>query len=375
MNKFKFKRVKNKFRWESDFMVLEFSNPSIQGFSDYTNLKSEKNIMYYYYTVKIFKKIIEWDDKDNEIGKWRLVSKRNTSDFPSITQLKWILDHQLKDDTTIDGQRHEYTNGDVRYSKVFSTEGFACDDFYEITKNTDDNGKDIRYIVYAGTTYDCQGDLNSSGIRTPYVNTKDIEELLKCVSEFIQYSLDKHNECVGSLNDAFEIKNNKIYKYKILDNNKVIKDEVESIFAIGDILDITTVVDNKEDDYYDVGISEIADKDIILDNGYIIDLNSIVWINNNPTDGMLEYKENEIVREFISILSSEEREEFINCSTDFLLSKYKMAIIDRTWMCRDEHDFNMDYDKGDRVNKVIPIVKSVIDMIKLELNKTLKTRF
>ena len=78
MKGFKFNRHKNKFRWESDFMVLEFSNPSIEGFSSFTNLEDEKDIMYYYYTVKIFKKMIDWDDEDDEkeIVTWKLVSKR-----------------------------------------------------------------------------------------------------------------------------------------------------------------------------------------------------------------------------------------------------------------------------------------------------------
>jgi hypothetical protein len=57
-------------------MVLEFSQPSIQGFSDYISLTNEKEIMYYYYTVKIFKKVVtDRDEEDNEIIKWKMVSK------------------------------------------------------------------------------------------------------------------------------------------------------------------------------------------------------------------------------------------------------------------------------------------------------------
>ena len=364
MNNFKFKKVNNKFRWESDFMALEFSNPSIQGFSDYTNLISEKEIMYYYYTVKIFKKITEDDDNNNEITKWKLVNERSTYDFPCILQLKWMLDYQLKDNTIIDGQKIEYQNENIRYSKTMATEGFACDDFYEITKNVDPKNKDDRYVVYCGTTFDLQGNLNSCGIRTPYVDRKDIEELLKCVSEFIQYSLDKHNKGNDIYKNCFEVKNYKIYEY-IIDNNKVYKNKIESIFTIGDIVKITTVVDNKEYDYEGT-ITNIKNKEIELSDGNVINSKYIVYINNDPTKEMLKYKEDNIAQEFINILSDEEKEEFKNYNIYKLLEKYKMAIINRTWMCRDEHEFNINY-KGDRVETVTPIVENVIKMIKTSL--------
>lgn len=363
MRGFKFKRINNKFRWESNFMVLEFSNPSIQGFEDYINLTSEKGILYYYYTVKIFKKIIDWDDNDKEIVKWKLVGSRCTHDFPMICDLKWILDYQLKDDTRINGQKHEYQSGDIRYSKVMATEGFACDDFYEITKSINSDGIDDRYIVYCGTTYDCQGDLNSSGIRTPYVDKKAIEELFKCVSSFIQYSLDEHNKENENWKNRFEIKCNKIYEY-YADTNTLDKNKVDSIYVIGDILDITTVVDNKQYEYHKVIISKIEGKNIILTNGNIIDFNTIVYINDEVSKEKLKYKENEIAQDFLSILSNEEKEEFKNNNLESLLNKYKMAIIDRTWMCRDEHEFDIDYNKGDRVELVTPIVQNIINTIK-----------
>jgi hypothetical protein len=368
MNGFKFKKVNNKFRWESDFMVLEFSNPSIQGFSDYIQLEDEKGILYYYYIVKIIKKIVTWDDNDKKIVKWKLVGSRWTHDFPMILDLKLILDYQLNDDTRIDGQKHEYQSGDTRYLKAMKTEDFACDDFYEITKSINLEGIDERYIVYCGTTYDGQGDLNSAGIRTPYVKRKDIEELSKCVSSFIKYSLDDHNKKNEFWKNRFEIIYNKVYEYNS-DKQVIDKDKIESIYIIGDILDITTVVNNKQEEYYNIKISKIEDNNLILENGDIVALDSIAYIMDDITEEKLKYKEIEIVKDFISILSNEEKEEFKNCSLETLLNKYKIAIINRTYMCRDEHKFNIDYHSGDMVNAVTPIVKNVIGLIKEYLNK------
>lgn len=363
MNNFKFNKVDNKFRWESNFMALEFSKPSIQGHSEFAHLESEEDIMYYYYTVKIFKKVTEWTGNDEEIIKWKLVGKRGTHDFPCILDLKWLVEHQLNDDTRIDGQKIEYRNGEVNYSKTMSTGGFACDDFYEISKRVDSEGNDERYVVYCGTTYDIQGDLNSAGIRTPYVYKEDIEELFKCVSSFIQYSIEENNKAVDAWADNYKIKNNKIYEYS--DD----KAKIESIYSVGDRVYMATVTDNKQKDYDEVKILKIEDKSITLEDGIIINECNIAYMHSNPTEEMLKYNEIEIAQDFLNILSNEEKEEFKSSNIEEVLNKYKMAIIDRTSMCRDEHNFDIDYNTGDNINAVEPIVRNVINIIKSKLTK------
>lgn len=368
MKNFEFKRIGDTFRWESDFLALVFSYPSVQGVSDYINLTSEKEIMYYYYTVEIFKKVSEWDDEDNEVSKWELVSERNTHDFPKIVQLKWLLDYQLSDKANIDGQKIEYSNGDIRYAKTVATEGFACDDFYEITKSVNATGNEERYIIYCGTTFDTQGDLNSVGIRTPYVTRIDVEELLTCVTGFIQHSLEQHNKEVALGASCYEVKHEKIYEYGIADE-LINRNIIESIYIVGDRVYIKTVVDNQEQDYDKVVITKIEGDHVFLNTKQIIKGSAIVYIGNEPTKEVLTYKEQDIAKEFMGVLSSEEQEEFRHTSVENLAEKYKMAIIDRTWMCRDEHEFNMDYDTGDRVKAVTPIVKEVIRNIKENLVK------
>lgn len=201
---------------------MEFSKPTIQGFDDYTDITNIKGIMYYYYTIKIYKKYLSYDKYNKDMAKYSLVSTRMTYDFPCITELKDIIEYQLKNDPKINGQKDEYRSGLIEYRKTLSTEGFACDDFYEITKLSGDEDNEFKYIVYVGTTYDSQGDLNSVGIRTPYVTEDDIKELLKCVNSFIKYSIDLHNKSNYINNDRFKIIDNKIYEYKI-ENNKTIK--------------------------------------------------------------------------------------------------------------------------------------------------------
>lgn len=362
MGIFKFKRVKNKFRWESHFMALEFSNPSIQGYYDYIVLDNPNQIMYYYYNVKIYRKFDDWDKNDNEIVKWELVSERGTHDFPNILELKYILEHQLKDDTRIGGQKHTFRSGETCYSKTFSTDGFACDDFYEVTKFISDyeESKD-RYIVYCGTTFDYQGDLNSSGIRTPYVEEDDILCLKQCVEEFIKFSIDEHNREILLLRESIKSNNNKIYQYDVFNKSK---NNLEAIYVVGDNVDIIKVVDNIETSIDNVVITEINDNTLKLSDGSKIKISNIVYLNINSTDEMLKYKQTEIAEDFLNTLCKDEIEEFKYNPVSKLFKKYKEAIINRTSMCRTEHEFEIDYTSGAVLEKLNPIILDIIFVIK-----------
>lgn len=361
----KFNKTDGIFSWETSDIKLEFSEPHIQGFNDFVKLKDEKDIMYYYYTVKIFKKIVEHADidSDEEIERWERVCERSTYDFPMIFEFKEIIKYQLNDNTIIDGQKIYGYN--KKYKKSIFTEGFACDDFYELTKIADESGSNASYILYAGTTFDCQGDLNSSGVRTPYLEEQDIRELLECVSSFIQYSIDDYNKSIVSRKNLYKIKGNKIYEY-----NNINKNVLESIYVIGDVLDITKVTDNIETDFDRVSLLNIEDSNIILEDNQVINIADIAMINNIPTKESLHYNEQEIAQDFINILSDEKRNEFKTSTNKELLYKYKNPIMNRTWMCRDEHNFDIDYNSGDMPVAVIPVIEKVIEKIKTILKKT-----
>ena len=356
-NNFKFiKTEDNRFRWESDFMVLEYSEPSIQAFQDFLPVKDFNDIMYYYYTVKIFKKI----DNSKEI----LVSERYVYDFPCIDELKWIIEHQLNNNPTINGQKIEYNSGDIRYRETFETEGFACEDFYSISKSTDENNKNERYSIYIGTTYDNNGDLTSNGIRTPYINKHDLKELLKCVDSFIQYSIDKNNNSLKELEDCFKIKGNKLYEYDYENN-------LDSIYVIGDFIEDITVIDNnKQCEEHDLIISDIRDNKVFFKGGICLFAKEIRYMRTKVQDNKLTYNEQQCAEDFISILNTDEKHEFISNDTNELLLKYKNAIVNRTNMCIDDKRIYMTkYEKNMGIEGITSIVKTVINNIKYILSK------
>ena len=356
-NNFKFiKTDDNRFRWESNFMVLEYSEPSIQAFQEYLPVKDFKDIMYYYYTVKIFKKI----DNSKEI----LVSERDVYDFPCIDELKWIIEHQLNNNPTINGQKIEYKSGDIRYRETFETEGFACEDFYSISKSTDENNKNERYSIYIGTTYDDNGDLTSNGIRTPYINEHDLKELLNCVDSFIQYSIDCNNNALKKLNDKFIIKGNKLYEYDYENN-------LDSIYVIGDFIeDITFIDNNRQCEEHDLIISDMRDDKVFFKGGICLFTKDIRYMCTKVQDNKLTYNEQQCAEDFISILNTDEKHEFISNDVTELLLKYKNAIVNRTNMCIDDkRNYMTKYEKNMGIVGITPAVETVINNIKYMLSK------
>lgn len=356
-NNFKFiKTEDNRFRWESNFMILEYSEPSIQAFQEYLPVKDFKDIMYYYYTVKIFKKI----DNSKEI----LVSERDVYDFPCIDELKWIIEHQLNNNPTINGQKIEYQSGDVRYKETFESEGFACEDFYSISKSTDENNKNERYSIYIGTTYDDNGDLTSNGIRTPHINRIDLKELLKCVDSFIQYSIDKNNNELEKLNDKFIIKDDKLYEYDYENN-------LDNIYVIGEFIkNITFIDNNKQCEEVDLIISDLRRDKVFFKGGLCLFTKDIRYMYSKVQDNKLTYNEQQCAEDFTSILNTDEKHEFISNDVNELLLKYKNAIVNRTKMCIDKNrNYMTKYEKNMGIDGIIPVVETVINNIKYILMK------
>ena len=369
MSNFKYHRDGDTFIWESDFMILEYSEPKVQGYSSHIHIKDINEIMYFYYTVKLYKKVQSCDFKGNRTINKKFLAGRYVHDFPCIAQLKDIIEYQLEDDTKNGGQKIEYVNGNIAYSKTLSTEGFACEDFYELTKIVNEDSSDKRFIFYVGLTYDIQGDLNSAGIRTPYINRSDIKELYNCISDFANYAIDYYNKMIDIASESYKIKSGKIYEYSY-DDNGVSYTTIESIYVPGDIIDVDIVLNNEEHSYENMHLVKINDNILFFEDGTEIDFNTVAYIDNNPTKEMLQYKEDDIAIDFLNILNKQEKAEFMKSSTSDILFKYSDAIINRTAMCRDEHGFNMDYELGDRVDNVMPIVEIVIEKIKDHLSNT-----
>jgi hypothetical protein len=418
---FKYKNKNGEFIWKNNTIKIVFSNPTFQAINEYICVKSMSEILYYYYTVSIYRR----NDKYNEYGiknkeKWKLVARRSTYDFPCIEQLVEILEDILKKDIKLKecqkltyycrGNDGKYEpSGNVGYEYRRRTEGFACDDFYEITKtlirDEDKSFKDgdlspygkpmyhdedrEKFSIYIGCSYDSQGDINSEGVRQDKLTREDLEKLLKCVNDFIDYSISIHNESVFKSNEienqSYEIKENKIYQYKIEDD-KINKNKIDSLYYVGMLCSNIVVLKNGENpeeaksiDFYNTTIDSIEndgftviggnykednDEYIQIENPIKINLNEVIYIFDDVNDKQLSYNEDEIAEDFVDILTQNEKDEFKEKTNQELFSKWCEAIINKTWVCRDEHHLEKRVKKDKNHNNVKEAVKVIIEKIR-----------
>lgn len=357
MNNYRFYVEKNKYIWENGIIKLEFSKPSIQPHDSYKVVNDSKEIMYYYYTMKVFYIQEKYVDSDNDeddldiITSWKLLTSQHTHDFPCIRQFACLLDNVLNNPEPLEnGQKVSYRSGKVKYMFNYFTEGFGCDDFYQITRIANENDNDESWILYLGTSFDVQSDENSIGIRTPYLKRTDIEELYNCVTSFIQYSIDDYNKYIikrlKSSEKDFLIKDNKLYHYE--------DGKLDSIFLEGDNVDVTLLKDKTftmhSEGFYNLKIISIKDGVVTFENGYEVSPGLIAHIFYDVPDNVLSYDLEDCAREASKILSPDEIQEFLNNDVNYLKDKYGNALYDRVWLYRDEHNFpQYDYDDREKI--------------------------
>ena len=396
----------NKHILKGQNLKIVLSKPSITAFDDYSKIeKNNKNngIMYYYYIIAVYQKKHCYNDKTNTSkNKWFRVAQKWTHDFPTIQQLQFMINYLLESNPIENGQKHTYRSGKIEYSKTEHTEGFGCDDFYELTKYVDEKGNPSHYTFYVGCAIDSMCDVNSVGIRTPYLSHTDILELKNFVDSFINYSIDLYNNNIELMYEIAEknkkIIENKLYYYdnnnftKDIDGNLSLKkDIIESIFIVGDFIDIRYLLKENEENYkktsdgkfkiisFDktknaIVVKKVLDYDrrtneilVVNEEEQLILLKDIFFISNEVTLKARYYNIEEVTNDFFNILTEKELLDFSKMSNEDLFEKYESAIIDRTWLCwADTHNFpNLTNQKNpSNIDNAKEVVKVVIGNIK-----------
>lgn len=375
---FKSKNKKDKFIWYNNNFKIEFSTPRITTSNEYCYIKTEKEIKYFYYKLKIYKKVKKYKE-EKTIEKWKLLINKDIYDFPAIFMFKNILNELLNTDPRQDGQKNIYTSGDIRYVLDYETQGFIYEDFYKVSKDVNSKGKDDQYSVYIGISI-CETSKDTLGVKINYIKKEEILNLLDGLNTFIENAIEDYNEYVDKQNkigiESFYITENKLYQYKIEYDNDIYLDktQIDYIYTKGDEYNniICLSNENKIKEYNKVKILEINQDNIVISDNIKIPIDKLIYIFNNVSDEKLKYNKDEILKDFLKILNEEEIKEFKNNDIEKLYHKYNNCIINRTWMYRDEHNLPMiinketpDYNK----KNVQEIVKSIIKDIQNQLNR------
>lgn len=366
--------VKNdKFYWEDEFVRVVYSNPSTQYFNDNLPSVDVESIMHFYYTFEIYKKVVSgYNEEDGTRRyKWQKVAGKSVYEFPDIIELQFMISSLLKDTDIENFQKDNLSSGATLYSKRYTSRGFGYDDFYDIEKiiEKDEGEEKTWYSLYIGCTYDGMIGFNSVGVKIPALNEEDLLELKLLADEFIVYAMDKSNDVIRNRNFDF-LRSLKVVGKHLYELNKDIdikkhpvESEIDSIYAIGDRIDVSTI--SSERDYRGT-ITDIEDGFIEIDNKRI-DFNDMTYIMDSVSDEKLHFGIDEIVDDFIRIANNEELSDFNLLSEEALYKKYASAVINRTWMYRNEHAFrSVDYNSDLMHHDVDETVKTVIHEIKIK---------
>lgn len=376
----KYERNENIFSFQSENLKVEFSEPRVQAHDEYGACKNEKDILYYYYNVSVQSK------KDN--GKWKILFSVNTYDFPEILNFKVMLEAMLNEVKIEDYQKADCGEGHIWYTYYLDSCPL-CEDYYAISHSIlKDEHNDIErdsYTVTVGKAldYSCS---EVQSMNFGNLTRTDLNEIYECVKDFVQYSIDETHRInkerdLQGLN-AFKIEDGKLYE---MSQDKT---EVLAVYVPGDEIDEIKVLkgdinskDFKSTSICKFKIDKFTEDGIVLSSGYEdlrrefrritereeIKLSVLIDLFDDVSEDRLKFNEEEIANDFISILSDKEKEEFKTKSETLLFQKWNQAILNRTWMCRDEHNLpKRTENKGNHEN-VYASIREIIKLIKSKL--------
>lgn len=377
--------------WKADNVKVVFSGPCIQPWESVVFVRNTNEILYYYYTMTVYRKVKK---------EWKKEFSADTYDFPSILALKDAIKTLLNADITdgtwqIDKSEDYYGKSDaVWYKKSYDTAQFINEDYYSLERVVRIwEGEEYEtFSLTVGSGSDDGMNEQSDSIKTitiNFLNREQIQMLADTVDDFIQKEMDRYNEAqqkrLEQEKTRREIKNGKVYEYLCEDEDK--KHSLKEVYVPGDIVNIT-ILDRKDGQETFTAFCECrlenVEKSNIGFNGYVvvsggykqirhttepikekkikIPVELITYMFSDVEKEKLPYNKKQCKEDFMSILTPEEKREFAEEPVDWLYEKWQSAIIGRTWMCRDEHGFENPKKK----------VKWIIKKIKKECQKVLK---
>lgn len=366
-------KKKNKIKsvWKNGELKIVFSEPSIQAHGGVVFAESASDILYYYYTVEVFKKVK---------NDWKKEFDVSTYDFPALLAAVKIIDCILEDDFTDESwqvDRREGVNGNMNvtwYTKTYNTSSFADEDYYKferVVRVIEGEDTSEHFVFSVGSGLDnCNFTRVLKCITATYLDRAEIEALRDVMNDFIQKTIDdfnkKERKRIELERKSLKVENGKVYEYRTVYFDE--PDNLDSVYIPGDVIDFTTIekYDGKDIyiDYHNCIIKSVEKSNagsagyITVTGGYKngenglkirhledksikIPLEIITYVFNDMCDSeKLKYTKEQCLEDFWQLLTPEEKKEFVKTPLKKLVKKWEYPVIDRTWMCRDEHGFD-----------------------------------
>ena len=354
------KKIKS--TWIYDDVKVEFSEPSIQAWESVVHAKSVKDILYYYYTMTVYRR--------NDKKKWKREFISYACDFQALLCVNGMAEELLKDD--FDGGTWQKTqipdsDGIIWYKKSIDTAGIINEDIYRLTRTVriDEDEKIDWFTVDVGSGNDPRFAPYTGGaafVSFDMLKREDFMAFVNTVKDFIDKSIKAFNQeqdkNIQLEAGARVVKNGKLYEYKDRIEGIARCNKLESVYIPGDSLDfkIKTQKDDKDIfvDFHNCRLVSVEDGFITVTDGYKtvhqkpeslegqqvrIPVETIMYSNAIEPSTKLRFSKKQCMDDFYAIMSDEEKAEFAETPIDALVEKWFGAVVDRTWIFRDEHGF------------------------------------
>ena len=318
-----------------------------------------------YYNFKVEISVSTYNEKKNTFERhWKTLFKQHLGDMPHLLFLQWALGDALNAKYQPDWQRDILQNGDVMYSKLWEPSPILIEDEYSITKSVIPAQDREEYLVTFGLAVD--GLSNSFQGASAILSREEAERLKHTIDEFIQTLIFKQNQRTRENNRNDRGLYNPIDHERLFRYSDQEKKTFDNLYKFGDTVTITALPVKDGDDAKKTLYSGIiADIDayentirIVGANGSsTIPLSDIIYIDRTPTDTELSYTEDEIRQEISSFLDEIGHIWTAKEAKD----QYAEILINRFWMCRDEHPFQKD--DGKNYKRARKIARNIIKKI------------
>lgn len=354
------KKIKS--TWIYDDVKVEFSEPSIQAWESVVHAKSVKDILYYYYTMTVYRR--------NDKKKWKREFISYACNFQALLCVNGMAEELLKDD--FDGGTWQKTqipdsDGIIWYKKSIDTAGIINEDIYRLARTVriDEDEKLDWFTVDVGSGNDPRFAPYTGGaafVSFDMLKREDFMAFVNTVKDFIDKSIKAFNQeqdkNIQLEAGARVVKNGKLYEYKDRIEGIARCNKLESVYIPGDSLDfkIKTQKDDKDIfvDFHNCRLVSVEDGFITVTDGYKtvhqkpeslegqqvrIPVETIMYSNAIEPSTKLRFSKKQCMDDFYAIMSDEEKAEFAETPIDALVEKWFGAVVDRTWIFRDEHGF------------------------------------
>lgn len=354
------KKIKS--TWIYDDVKVEFSEPSIQAGESVVHAETAKDILYYYYTMTVYRR--------NDKKKWKKEFISYACDFQALLCVNGMAEELLKDD--FDGGTWQKTqipdsDGIMWYKKSIDTAGIVNEDIYRLARTVriDEDEKLDWFTVDVGSGNDPRFAPYTGGaafVSFDMLKREDFMAFVNTVKDFIDKSIKAFNQeqdkNIQLEAGARVVKNGKLYEYKDRIEGIARCNKLESVYIPGDSLDfkIKTKKDDKDIfvDFHNCRLVSVEDGFITVTDGYKtvhqkpeslegqqvrIPVETIMYSNAIEPSTKLRFSKKQCMDDFYAIMSDEEKAEFAETPIDALVEKWFGAVVDRTWIFRDEHGF------------------------------------